>query len=592
MIFSRLAVLFIPVSLAFLLAACASPPRYANVRHEKEDPAPKNRASLKPYLTTTCIDGTKKLSDGCETKKEETFIGLAISGGGSRAANYAAAVMRELDSIGILQHVDAISSVSGGSLASAYVAAKGKKYDQNTFEFWEEAKRDLSQDFRSKLLAKLARPDNFISSMFGSLGRTELMAEVFDDTLFKGLTFGGMGDDGFGLLINATALNDLPGPLPQHCSSRGVLAPRIKWESVTFTDFFFRNCLNSNLDSYPLSRAVAASAAFPGLFSAVPLASYPSDTQVHFGIKKTDKKFLHVIDGGPSDNLGVENLAGSLLYKVAHDRVEVKQCLLIVIDAFAAGDIDQRYKTDDVRSPLDRLVDTDFFDSIDAMLNHRREATLRNLGQVRDINSNLGYVDDFPVQESTFKLRHNSRISKTSLRRVLGEERVFYRDDVNCFVWYLSIDGLEELVGAKWAFGGQLKEKTLRELELKYTPEEIERLGKLPMYQPEVLLNEYMTTDFPRRAKAVSDLASRVRTDFNLVGPKNCSGPVLSRALWLAGTISVNADILGRTEVCKWMRARGLSVSGSCESDELYELPRLPVKYVPTEQGDYSVACE
>ncbi|MDB5322985.1 MAG: uncharacterized protein JWN40_4616, partial [Phycisphaerales bacterium] len=48
------------------------------------------------------------------------FVGLAISGGGSRSANFSAAVMFELQRLGLLEKVDAISSVSGGSMTAAY----------------------------------------------------------------------------------------------------------------------------------------------------------------------------------------------------------------------------------------------------------------------------------------------------------------------------------------------------------------------------------------------------------------------------------------------------------------------------------------
>ena len=48
------------------------------------------------------------------------FVGLAISGGGSRSANFSAAVMFELQRLGLLDRVDVISSVSGGSLTAAY----------------------------------------------------------------------------------------------------------------------------------------------------------------------------------------------------------------------------------------------------------------------------------------------------------------------------------------------------------------------------------------------------------------------------------------------------------------------------------------
>src|SRR5204863_4300210 len=52
--------------------------------------------------------------------KDGWFVGIAISGGGSRSANYSAAVMFELQRLGLLEKVDAISSVSGGSLTAAY----------------------------------------------------------------------------------------------------------------------------------------------------------------------------------------------------------------------------------------------------------------------------------------------------------------------------------------------------------------------------------------------------------------------------------------------------------------------------------------
>src|SRR5438552_1779769 len=48
------------------------------------------------------------------------FVGLALSGGGSRSANFSAACMFQLQRIGLLEHVDYISSVSGGSLTAAY----------------------------------------------------------------------------------------------------------------------------------------------------------------------------------------------------------------------------------------------------------------------------------------------------------------------------------------------------------------------------------------------------------------------------------------------------------------------------------------
>ena len=55
------------------------------------------------------------------------FVGLTLSGGGSRSAILATQVIIELKHKEILQRVDFISSVSGGSLPAAYYAHDGYK---------------------------------------------------------------------------------------------------------------------------------------------------------------------------------------------------------------------------------------------------------------------------------------------------------------------------------------------------------------------------------------------------------------------------------------------------------------------------------
>lgn len=47
-------------------------------------------------------------------------IGLALSGGGYRAAAYHIGTLRALNRLGILDKVDVISAVSGGSITAAY----------------------------------------------------------------------------------------------------------------------------------------------------------------------------------------------------------------------------------------------------------------------------------------------------------------------------------------------------------------------------------------------------------------------------------------------------------------------------------------
>src|SRR6185369_12923608 len=72
--------------------------------------------TMKNELLTEMVDpATSRASETISKSElpEGVFIGVAISGGGSRAANFSAAALLELDRLGILQHTAATSSVSG-----------------------------------------------------------------------------------------------------------------------------------------------------------------------------------------------------------------------------------------------------------------------------------------------------------------------------------------------------------------------------------------------------------------------------------------------------------------------------------------------
>ena len=66
-------------------------------------------------------------SSPCRPTRTAASSGMALSGGGSRSANFAAACMFQLERFGLLQRVDYISSVSGGSLAGAYYCVSGDR---------------------------------------------------------------------------------------------------------------------------------------------------------------------------------------------------------------------------------------------------------------------------------------------------------------------------------------------------------------------------------------------------------------------------------------------------------------------------------
>ena len=75
--------------------------------------------------------------------KDGKKIGLALSGGGYRAAAYHIGTLRALHTMGILDKVDVISSISGGSVIAAYYALNKDKYEKFV---------DFEGAFRNELL--------------------------------------------------------------------------------------------------------------------------------------------------------------------------------------------------------------------------------------------------------------------------------------------------------------------------------------------------------------------------------------------------------------------------------------------------------
>ena len=209
--------------------------------------------------------------DGC-------FVALALSGGGSRSANFSAACMFQLQRVGLLRHVDYVSTVSGGSLTGAYYClfADGPRgWNPGTVQ------RKLTHSFASDLIGQTFLPWNLPILWFTNWDRSDIIAGSFTNVLFnrggRPLTFGDLRPDRPRLLINATDLQ----------SGR-----RFVFCNETFDE------LNSDLSKYPISNAVAASAAVPVLMHHVTLR----DFSTHF------KQYRHLIDGGVVDNLGVQTL--------------------------------------------------------------------------------------------------------------------------------------------------------------------------------------------------------------------------------------------------------------------------------------------
>lgn len=244
---------------------------------------------------------------------EELTIVLTFSGGGTRAAAFATGVLEELADthvtwqgrrIRLSEEVDIVSGVSGGSVAAAYFVAFGA----DALPRFRE--KFLYQDIEGQLLTSALRPDHLWQLSSPWIGISEMLVHRFD-RLFRGLRYADLmtGDGRPLLLVTATDLD----------SGR----------EFPFTQDRF-DALCSDLGDVPLSFAVASSSAVPLLLTPTNLAHPGSDCD---GGAPSGAHFLHLVDGGLSDNLGLRPLLKMSASSPRPDPGLAREVLLINVDA-------------------------------------------------------------------------------------------------------------------------------------------------------------------------------------------------------------------------------------------------------------------
>ncbi|THJ24264.1 MAG: hypothetical protein CAF44_001065 [Nitrospira sp. CG24D] len=236
-----------------------------------------------------------------EAQRDGRFIGLAISGGGSRAAVFGGAMLRELHRLGLLQQVDVLSAVSGGALPAAYYALDGYR----SIDFANSFLERMGHDFQSDMRGRLVSPGNLFKYWLTDATKSDTVVQVLDEQLFHNATYADLNPSRPKLLLNAT--NALTG------------------DPFVISDESFAT-LSSSLASFSVSRAVYMSAAYPGVFDPVTLPS--SEPALHPAVL--------AYDGGPADNLGIKtlvNLLGKADQRTALTTQFPKGCLIIAVDA-------------------------------------------------------------------------------------------------------------------------------------------------------------------------------------------------------------------------------------------------------------------
>jgi predicted acylesterase/phospholipase RssA len=294
----------------------------------------------------------------------DTLIGVAISGGGSRAALFGAAGLEALAKVqvgppahSLLEDVSVISSVSGGSMATSYFAAVKPRKDVAMLTasgelsaeyqtFFAKYKDTMNQDYETPLVWH-----NLLRLRWANPAWTaKSLNEYLNSQFLHGMTFQDVRERESGgqiprLLINTTLYNDgrrfvittLPHEQTQYdllkdvsrsvgahpLSKESVELMQVKWASLQSVT---PQALNIDLCPLPLGAAVAASMSFP-----------PIVGPITFKVEGADQ-YWHAGDGGLSDNMGLESLATVTLH--ALQQKTVRRALLIAFDSsfpFAVG---------------------------------------------------------------------------------------------------------------------------------------------------------------------------------------------------------------------------------------------------------------
>lgn len=284
-----------------------------------------------------------------ENNSDELYVILALSGGGMRAVALDYGVIKHLNDIRfgddgrtLLDELDMISTSSAASLPAAYYGLFGKDM------FLEEFKQDvLHRSIQSDLVRRMLNPGHWPRLASSTFSRGDLAVEYFDRTIFDGRTFADMRPERPSILLNSTDMG---------------IGSQFSFVQGNF------DLICSDLSLFPVSRAVTASLSFTPAFTPITLKNYndrrcgyttptwvrralqagvEGDPGVYaaaldvISYEDIDKRpFIHLLDSGISDNIGIRTPALAFSVRDAPasqvDRVEdgsIKKLVVILVNA-------------------------------------------------------------------------------------------------------------------------------------------------------------------------------------------------------------------------------------------------------------------
>ena len=222
-------------------------------------------------------------------------LGLALSGGGYRATLFSLGSLWRLNDSGLLGKLDRITSVSGGSILMGILAHRWRQ-----LQFDNGRASNFAQVVAEPVRTFCAQTIDIGAGLAGLLvpfkTAGDFLADRYENDLF--------GD---------TMIKDLP-------VADGISNPKFIFYATnlqTGRSFRFRQDMIadymlgvSRTTNVPLSVAVAASSAFPPIFSPIVLKTDPAAWSDGSNLPNLEalRKRIVLADGGVYDNMGLESL--------------------------------------------------------------------------------------------------------------------------------------------------------------------------------------------------------------------------------------------------------------------------------------------
>ena len=268
-------------------------------------------------------------------------IGLCLSGGGYRATIYHLGAFRKLRELGLLDKIDVISSISGGSITNAFYGL-----NKDNFEAFEKGLleatetniiRGVLRSWKLRLILLFA-----ISGWLGSIAIawnygsfsvllpsiiypvviglllyffqfkvsiSNSIAGLLGEKFFQNKTLKDLPDTPH-ILINATNID----------TGRHFSFSQVKMGDSKYTHNHTKERIDFKHEDFPIAHAVLASACFPSVINPIEIGKEHYKNKEHSEIVTP-----LLIDGGVYDNQGI--------HKLTHVKSSYKCDIVIVSDA-------------------------------------------------------------------------------------------------------------------------------------------------------------------------------------------------------------------------------------------------------------------